>query len=256
VHWRFLASPPLGGAENMALDEALLMRAAATGEAVFRVYSWSTPTLSLGRNQPARDDYDRDALARRGIDVVRRLTGGRAVLHHREVTYSVAAPIALGATLRDAYLRINEILVAALHALGAPAELAAPAAHAPHPSLAPCFEEPTEGELVLRGRKLVGSAQYREGDALLQHGSILVDDDQTGVSTLLRVPVPAPPPPATLREALGTAPSAERMAAALLDAVRSREDREVEPLVVDGELERETRERARRYRDPAWTWRR
>ena len=67
MHWRFLATPPLPGAENMALDEALLRRAQATGEAVFRVYGWATPTLSLGRNQPARGEYDPAELARRGV---------------------------------------------------------------------------------------------------------------------------------------------------------------------------------------------
>lgn len=256
MHWRFLATPPLAGPENMALDEALLRRARETGEAVFRVYGWSAPTLSLGRNQPARGEYDTAELARRGVAVVRRLTGGRAVLHAREITYSVTAPAALGATLAEAYGRINELLVAGLRALGAPAEIAAAAAPAPRPSLVPCFEEPTVGELMIGGRKLAGSAQYREDGALLQHGSILVDDDQPLVASLARATVPAPPPVATLRAALGRAPSLEEAGEAFLAALRSREDAHVAPLAVDDTLELAMRETLPRYLDPGWTWRR
>src|SRR5687768_14706976 len=92
MRWRVLLTPPLPGADNMALDEALLERARDSGEAVARVYTWSRPTLSLGRNQTAAGRYDLALAAALGIDVVRRPTGGRAVLHHRELTYAVAAP--------------------------------------------------------------------------------------------------------------------------------------------------------------------
>src|SRR5215207_3150452 len=92
LRWRLLLSPPLGGPENMALDEALMARARRTGETVLRVYGWSRPTLSLGRNQRAAGLFDERALAERGVGVVRRPTGGRSLLHHREVTYSVTAP--------------------------------------------------------------------------------------------------------------------------------------------------------------------
>lgn len=240
----------------MAFDEALLRRAAATGEAVLRVYAWSGPTLSLGRNQPARDEYDERALRDRGVAVVRRLTGGRAVLHDREVTYSVTAPEAFGAGLRDAYRRINEILVDGLRSLGVSASIAAPSGRAPLPSTAPCFEEPTEGELVLGERKLVGSAQYREGGALLQHGSILVDDDQLLVASLLRVPVAPPPPPATLHDALGRVPALDEVAAALFDAVRGREDGDASRLEPEHSFSEAVAAAAARYHDMCWTWRR
>jgi len=240
----------------MALDEALLRRAAGSGEAVFRVYGWDAPTLSLGRNQPANGEYDRAALERAGIGVVRRLTGGRAVLHHREITYSVTAPLSLGATLRDAYRRINEILIAGVRSLGADARIAGAEGRAPAPSLAPCFEEPTEGELVLGGRKLVGSAQYRDEEALLQHGSILIDDDQTSVASLLLSPAPPPPPPATLRDALGRVPEPAEVNAAFLDSLRAREDARVEELTIDETLAAAMRDACGRYADPEWTWRR
>src|SRR5512132_3240243 len=91
--WRLLFAAPRSGAENMARDMALLSRAARTGETVFSIYSWSHPTLSFGRNQPAAGLYDVEKIRDAEMDVVRRPTGGRAILHHREVTYSVTAPV-------------------------------------------------------------------------------------------------------------------------------------------------------------------
>ncbi|OYV73430.1 MAG: hypothetical protein B7Z72_02540 [Gemmatimonadetes bacterium 21-71-4] len=96
VRWRSLVSPPLPGVVNMAWDQALMARARRTGEAVLRVYAWAGPTLSLGRNQRARGAYDLGRAAARGVAIVRRPTGGRALLHHHEVTYSVTAPDAIG----------------------------------------------------------------------------------------------------------------------------------------------------------------
>jgi lipoate-protein ligase A len=256
MRWRLLNTPPLGAAENMAWDEALLARAASTGEAVFRVYAWSSPTLSLGRNQPARHEYDETLLRRRGIDVVRRLTGGRAVLHDREVTYSVTAPDTFGGTLRGAYQRINEVLMAGLRALGIDAALAAPRGRAPVPSSAPCFEEPTEGELVLGARKLAGSAQYREGGAMLQHGSILIEDDQAALTSFLRTPGPAPSPAGTLSDALGRVPAFGEVASALFGALREREDARATDLVADRPLRDAVAAASERYRDAGWTWRR
>jgi lipoyl(octanoyl) transferase len=90
--WRTLLTPADSGVANMALDEALMERAAASGEWICRVYAWAEPTISFGRNQAAARHYDRSIIAERGLAVVRRPTGGRAILHHREVTYSVAAP--------------------------------------------------------------------------------------------------------------------------------------------------------------------
>ena len=176
----------------MALDDTLLAHARATGTTVVRVYGWTAPTLSFGRNQRAVGLYDPAALAGQEIAVVRRPTGGRAVLHWREVTYAVAAPLGAlapaGAPLKAAYARINGVLLAALGSLGVDAREAVPAGRSPLPDGAPCFEVPTGGELVLGtsagARKLVGSAQWQDEGALLQHGSILVDDDQTRVGAV------------------------------------------------------------------------
>ena len=254
--WRLLLSPPAGGPENMAIDEALMARARRTGEAVLRVYGWSQPTLSLGRHQRAAGLYDERALALREIGVVRRPTGGRALLHHREVTYSVTAPCAPSGTLLAEYARINALLSSALAALGVPVVIAAPSTRAVTPSALPCFAEPAFGELTVNGRKLVGSAQWRERGALLQHGSILVDDDQSSIVGLMREPVHAPPAPATLRDALGRAPVLAEVADALFGAVRSLADPDARRLDTGEELSREVSAIATRYRDDAWTWRR
>src|SRR4051812_2440297 len=116
--WRLLIAPPRSGAENMARDSALKARAAHTGETVFSVYSWNAPTLSFGRNQPASGHYDPHKLRDSGVGVVRRPTGGRAILHDREVTYSVTAPLDDQLPLRETYARINRILQSGLSRLG------------------------------------------------------------------------------------------------------------------------------------------
>lgn len=239
----------------MALDEALMARARRSGETVLRVYGWSAPTLSLGRHQRARGIYRDDLLADRGVQVVRRPTGGRALLHHHEVTYSVTAPCSAESPLLAAYEEINALLVKALVSLGVPVRLARPDARAAAPTAAPCFAEPARGELTLHGRKLVGSAQWRDLGALLQHGSILLDDDQSSIPELMREPI-ASRPPATLRDALGRAPVMAEVADALFEAVRDSVDRQASPLEPDAELLRDADRIAEHYRDEAWTWRR
>jgi lipoate-protein ligase A len=260
VRWRLLLSPPLGGPDNMALDEALMARARRSGESVLRVYGWARPTLSLGRNQRAAGQYDAGALTAQGIGVVRRPTGGRAILHQREITYSVTAPILADEGLGAAYGRINALLMNALDALGVPAAPAASRGRALAPSATPCFSEPAAGELVTAGgdggRKLVGSAQWREDGALLQHGSILVHDDQERLPALMLEPTAAVPAPATLAESLGRSPTTREVAEALFDAVRQLADERAEALPSDAQLDRDAARLAVRYRDPAWTWRR
>ena len=257
MRWRVLTTAPLSGAENMALDEALLARAHDTGEAVLRIYGWRRATLSFGRNQVAAGRYDARRAADMGIEFVRRPTGGRAVLHHREVTYSVTAPVAALGGLRESYGRINRLLIVGLGTLGADVAEVAPAGRAaPRPVAAPCFETPVSGELVAGGRKLVGSAQWRDRGALLQHGSILIDDDQALASALLVSPRPATPAPATLRALLGRAPEPAEVAAALAAAIRSVECAEAVPLSTDDALRAATRAAVTRYQADAWTWRR
>lgn len=256
MNWMLLRTPPLGGAANMALDEALMERAHRTGESVFRVYTWAEPTLSFGRNQTAAGIYDATAAHERGVTVVRRLTGGRALLHHREVTYSVTAPLANASSLRESYARINRLLVYGLRRLGVAVEVAAPRDRAIAPTASPCFERPAAGELVVGGRKLVGSAQWRDDGAMLQHGSILIEDDQALVSELACTGVPAPQPAATLAASLGRVPSADEVAVALFDAVRSLECERATEIELDSTVDAAMRRTLDRYLDDRWTWRR
>ncbi|MEO5815496.1 MAG: hypothetical protein ABIT20_09480 [Gemmatimonadaceae bacterium] len=240
----------------MALDHVLMDRARRTGESVLRVYEWASPVLSLGRNQRARGVYEDTELALRGVSVVRRPTGGRALLHHREITYSVTAQLTATESLGAAYNRVNALLLDALASLGVPASVAVPSARSRLPTTTPCFAEPAKGEIVVDGRKLAGSAQWRDGGALLQHGSIIVDDDQVTIPSLMREPVDPPPPPATLREILGRAPRAAEIADALFRSVRGMEDSSatmLSPAEIDS---LDSRSHLVRYRDPAWTWRR
>jgi lipoate-protein ligase A len=262
--WRLLYSPAATGAENMALDEALMTRARLSGEWVLRVYSWSRPTVSFGRNQTARGGYDAARIAASDLDVVRRPTGGRAILHYREVTYSVTAPVQDAGDLRESYGRINRLLLAALHTLGVDAVLADSArkdqagrdAFRGEPGLQPCFHHPSPGEIMVSGRKLAGSAQWRCNGALLQHGSILVDDDQMQLASFMIQAGPPIPTAATLRDALGRAPDRGEVAAALFAAVREHEDPAAAELSGDSILDERTQALRCRYLDPAWTWRR
>jgi lipoate-protein ligase A len=155
----------------MARDRAMLDEAAESGTVSLRLYRWDPPCLSLGRNQTP--------LHHEGIDIVRRPTGGGAVWHEHEVTYAVAAPIALFGSLRRAYRSIHETIAAALETLGAGVHLA-PDRRSARPAVRPsvCFSDSVGGEILINGRKVVGSAQVRQRGAFLQHGSILLDGTQ------------------------------------------------------------------------------
>ena len=157
----------------MAADVALLDDAVRFGTAALRLYCWNPPTFSIGRNQAM------DAVVHRDVAVVRRPTGGQAVWHEQEVTYAVAAPIAHFGSLRNAYCQIHTRIAAALRSLGVDAVLAGDR-RAVGPSDRPtsCFASSVGGEILVDGRKVVGSAQVRRGDAFLQHGSILLDGAQ------------------------------------------------------------------------------
>ncbi|MCC6318958.1 MAG: lipoate--protein ligase family protein [Gemmatimonadaceae bacterium] len=254
MRWSFLHSTPLPGAMNMAVDEWLLDRARRTGTGTVRVYSWSSPTISFGRHQAARRGFDGERARRAGLDVVRRLTGGRAVLHHREVTYAVAAPVHSGVDLRDDYAAINRLLADALGALGVAVAIVPAGKRMPAPGSAPCFELPAPGELTFRGRKLVGSAQVRDGDAWMQHGSILVHDDQHRLrdAALGALPVTEA---ATLSDALGREVTPAEFADVLREVVRATWDPDVDALDADLACEG-ARTRESIYRNDDWTWRR
>ena len=239
----------------MAIDSALLRRAAATGEATLRIYEWASPVVSLGRHQRARGCYDLARAAAAGVSFVRRPTGGRAVFHHHEVTYSVAAPAGLG-TLRESFAAISRLIVSGLARLGVEARVAGEGLRpAPIPGPQPCFSEPVAGEILVGGRKLVGSAQYRDRNAILQQGSILVENDQRLATWLLNGAPTATPNAIGLHEVVGRGISAHEVAHALffaLDAIGA----EARALSVDDPLRGATAKEREIFADDAWTWRR
>ncbi len=174
-----LRTEPETGGWNMALDQALLERARRSGEGVWRCYAWSSPTVSFGRNESVAGRFDAASVSRAHLVAVRRPTGGRALLHGREVTYSATLPLDASIGWRDAYAEINQILLDALRALGVHATLCTAASSpAVRPDGPLCFEAPAVGEIAVGDAKLVGSAIWRERGAYLQHGSILLHDDQ------------------------------------------------------------------------------
>lgn len=257
LRWRLLFLPPRDGAENMARDAVLQDYSRDSGECVLSIYSWSRPTLSFGRNQTAKGLYDIALIERNNIDVVRRPTGGRAILHDHEITYSVTGPDAFAPSLSAAYDAINQLLLDALNRLGVPAEIARPEKAAPLPDLSPCFAEPVKGELVARGKKLVGSAQYREQGAFLQHGSILVENDQDRLPDLtLEKGNPGELAiPATLSELTSSSVTPRILAASMFESVRKLQDPNATPLDESVILDRTLSRRAA-FLDPLWTWRR
>ena len=243
----------LNGASNMAVDQVLLETAQSDARPTFRLYTWKPAALSLGRNQPTAGRFDSIRANQLGIDVVRRPTGGMAVWHNHEITYSVAAPISRIGSPRSAYRRINEGLLAGLQRLGVPAALhvTAPSTKSMQPV---CFEAPQVGELIADGAKLVGSAQRREGSALLQHGSILLSGDQSMVGEAFGAAT-GPRTAITIESILGHVPDQFAMIDALASGIANTFGTELAPSTLsDTELER-TRSVVHQYQSPEWTWR-
>ena len=187
---RLLITKPADGAWNMAVDEVLLGEVAETGTPILRFYTWKRPTLSLGYFQRAEDRLQHPAS--KSADLVRRLSGGGAILHDRELTYSLILPPthALARHTQALYQRVHQAIVAVLNTLLSEAHsnwqaslYQAPAVHSPPVEPFLCFQRRTPGDIVVSERsatldvpnhKVVGSAQRRRQGTVLQHGSILV----------------------------------------------------------------------------------
>lgn len=187
AQWRLVKTEPAAGAWNMAEDEAIL-EAIGDGSVLptLRLYAWDPPCLSLGFAQPAAD-VDLAALEGRGWQLVRRPTGGRAILHTDELTYAVMAPLGeprVAGSVLESYSRLARALVNALQRLGLPAqadkEYTLP--WETQAGGAVCFEVPSNYEITVAGKKLVGSAQARRKEGVLQHGSLPLGGDLTRIT--------------------------------------------------------------------------
>lgn len=252
--WSLLHDPaPRPGWYNMALDQALLDRAERTGEGFVRLYAWSPWCLSFGRNEPALRRYDRDRILALGIDTVRRPTGGRAVWHARELTYAVAAPVHWFGGLAPAYRIVHEMLARALGRLGVSATLAPPSRPGAIGAGA-CFASHAGSEVLIGGQKLVGSAQLRQGQAFLQHGSVLLEDDQRLLAELTLGSAP-PGLEITLHQAGSRTVAFGDVAQAVSDELPAWGDRWDEGIGPD-EAQSLAAPYLTYFRDPDWTWRR
>jgi len=251
--WRVLNDPALPGPVNMARDHGLALSLQA-GTGVLRLYRWDPPTVSFGRNEPSRGVYSQELAGKEGVAYVRRPTGGRAVLHHRELTYALVFPIGTFGGLRKAFRVINRGLLAGLQKLGAAVQLASDTGQNLSPDAGPCFRQPAEGEVMALGRKLIGSAQVRLGDAVLQHGSIILDGDQELLGILRGDDEPVPPP-ATVRALLGVVPEISQLGVSLREGLAGtlggtwfEDDYRSDEKMAAAELEAH-------YGDADWTWR-
>jgi lipoate-protein ligase A len=189
--WRMIRHAPASGAWNMAADEAIL-EAAASGAALptLRLYAWDPPCLSLGYAQPLQD-VDLEALARYGWDLVRRPTGGRAILHTDELTYSVTGPAdepRLAGGVLESYQALSQALLQTLHFIGIPAEAHEKSAATNGAANPVCFEVPSNYEITVQGKKLIGSAQARRNEGVLQHGTLPLTGDLTRIVSALVCP--------------------------------------------------------------------
>lgn len=185
--WYFINSGPCSPSYNMALDEALL-DLHSTGEIppVIRFYEWNPATLSIGYFQSAEKDVNIQAIKEQNLGFVRRPTGGRAVLHESELTYSIIVSEQypnMPATVTEAYRVLSEGLLIGFQNLGLNAYFSIPdteekLADLKKPKSAVCFDAPSWYELVVEGKKVAGSAQTRQKGVILQHGAILLDLDE------------------------------------------------------------------------------
>lgn len=259
--WRLLRSYPADGATNMAIDEAILHAVAADqAHPTLRCYAWEPPCLSLGRGQKG-SDVDLEALKATGYGLVRRPTGGKAILHIDELTYSVIAPESdprMAGGVVTSYRRLSAGLMRGLEQLGAHDVTAKdhqagrnrePQARKGRSRIGPvCFEVPSDYEITSQERKLIGSAQMRAQGTVLQHGAIPLYGDIARICSFL---VSRPDPDGvraratTVEEVLGRRvtwdEAADAMAAGFAEALNLR----LEP----GALTEEEKTQAQRLRE-------
>jgi lipoate-protein ligase A len=267
--WRLIRSRPASGPWNMAVDEAIL-EAGASGRVppTLRLYAWEPPCLSLGYAQPFSDVLT-EVLLERGWDLVRRPTGGRAILHTDELTYSVAGPQAeprLAGGVLESYRVLAGALLEALQLLAIPARAQEKAGNTSGgaPDQNPvCFEVPSNYEITVGGKKLIGSAQARRKEGVLQHGSLPLFGDLTRIVQALLFPDLAARERAAVRllerattaeHILGRPLDWEEAAQAFAQAFSQVLNIQLEPAELNApELERAEALLREKYANPAWT---
>jgi len=190
MRWRIVKSGKLSPAENMAIDEAVMLGViAGKSEPTIRFYDWNPPTLSFGYHQKFKDEIDEREAEKFGFGFIRRPTGGRLVLHNNEVTYSVISPLKerLAGNITETYSQISLALAKGMHLIGIEVEFEKGnlSSHYQREAANPCFTSSSRFELSYGRKKIVGSAQTRKENVLLQHGSILLNFNQKQVAYIL-----------------------------------------------------------------------
>lgn len=264
--WRLIVDIACDGPTNMAIDESIL-EAVGKDEALptLRLFRWEPACLSLGYAQPAAD-ADLNRAHAYGWDVVRRMTGGRAILHTDELTYSVALPMnhpLIAGTIIDSYRRLSAALLAAVRAIGLEVNADKRTDRTAKAVGSVCFEVPSDYEITADGKKLVGSAQVRKHNAALQHGSLPLVGDLTRICDALTFPTEATRRNArtrvihravTLSDALGHAVTWEQAALAVVEAFAATFGLDFhESLLSPAEANRALELRNTRYAHDSWT---
>ena len=193
--WRYLDTGFLSGCENMAIDEAVFL-SCQQGKSLptIRLYGWTPPAVSLGYFQKADNAINFEACKRRGVDVVKRLSGGRAVLHDKELTYSLICAEGtppFGKTILETYKTISMCLISALKNLNLDVKwVTSKEKHSSFRHLndktVSCFSSPSWYEITVEGKKICGSAQKRGGGIWMQHGAILLEHDVEMLADVLK----------------------------------------------------------------------
>ncbi|MGK5092060.1 lipoate--protein ligase family protein [Deltaproteobacteria bacterium TL4] len=176
--WRLLQDLDKSGSFNMAADQVLLEQFHPGNPPTFRLYTWNRLTLSIGKNQNLDDDIDGDWCQANGIEIIRRATGGKAVLHGKDLTYALIGDTRdprFSGGIMNTYKFISQGFVDFFEALGLAPQIQP---YSPRPSQATpvCFARPSAFELLIDGKKIIGSAQRQTANAFLQHGTIPIQD--------------------------------------------------------------------------------
>lgn len=272
--WRVIFDNTRHGAANMAIDEAIVeAHSAGLVPPTLRFYTWQPAALSIGYFQKIREEVQIEACRSQGIDLVRRITGGRAVLHDQELTYSAVVrediPV-LPPTLLGSYRYLSQGLLAGLKKHGIAAEMTLPGAAFGQSSKLPkngaCFDAPSFYEITVDRKKLIGSAQVRKSGTLLQHGSILLDFSASQMAGLLlfaseeereRCQTLLQAKATSLRNVLGYIPDSTALAQTIADEFGRTLMLEMVPdSLTDWEMERAAELEREKFAADVWTYRR
>jgi len=248
---------PLKGSLNMAIDEFMFSLVKKEKKTILRFYQWKKPTASLGYFQKVNEVINLNYLKEKNFDLVRRITGGKLVLHDKEITYSIASSEAeiFTNSLKNSYQLISQALCLGFSKMGINAQLASRKVFSYLSKSLPCFSYPAQDEIKVNGKKLVGSAQKREGDCFLQHGSIPIESDYE----ILRRLTPESTPQfeknmTSLKEILGRDISFSEVVSFLVQGFKEFFQIEFKNKIFNEQEKKEILTIQKKYESPSWNF--